>query len=110
MTENNLLEVLAPVGDMERLYAALDFGADAVYLGGSKLNLRAFADNFTNEQIREERAELVSRLQEEGNEVIDTVFENAPVDEDIAIYMLSQSIRYIGKVDGIVFMKGWEKA
>lgn len=63
-----------------------------------------------NEQIREERAELVSRLQEEGNEVIDTVFENAPVDEDIAIYMLSQSIRYIGKVDGIVFMKGWEKA
>ena len=24
MTENNLLEVLAPVGDMERLYAALD--------------------------------------------------------------------------------------
>lgn len=64
----------------------------------------------TNEQIREERAELVSRLQEEGNEVIDTVFENAPVDEDIAIYMLSQSIRYIGKVDGIVFMKGWEKA
>lgn len=64
----------------------------------------------TNEQIREERAELVSRLQEEGNEVIDTVFENAPVDEDIAIYMLSQSIRYIGKADGIVFMKGWEKA
>ncbi len=64
----------------------------------------------TNEQIREERAELVSRLQEEGNEVIDTVFENAPVDEDIAIYMLSQSIRYIGKVDEIVFMKGWEKA
>ena len=38
----------------------------------------------TNEQIREERAELVSRLQEEGNEVIDTVFENAPEDEDIA--------------------------
>ena len=64
----------------------------------------------TNEQIREERAELVSRLQEEGNEVIDTVFENAPEYEDIAIYMLSQSIRYIGKVDGIVFMKGWEKA
>lgn len=64
----------------------------------------------TNEQIREERAELVSRLQEEGNEVIDTVFENAPEDEDITIYMLSQSIRYIGKVDGIVFMKGWEKA
>ena len=64
----------------------------------------------TNEQIREQRAGLVTRLQEEGLEVVDTVFENAPADEDIAIYMLSQSIRYIGKVDAVYFMKGWEKA
>lgn len=64
----------------------------------------------TNEQIREGRAELVKRLEEEGHEVVDTVFENAPADEDVAIYMLSQSIRYIGKVDAIVFMPGWEKA
>ena len=62
----------------------------------------------TNEQIREERAELVKRLQEEGDEVVDTVFENAPADEDVAIYMLSQTIRYIGKVDAVVFMQGWE--
>ena len=64
----------------------------------------------TNEQIREERAELVKRLQEEGIEVVDTIFENTPADEDMAIYMLSQSIRYIGKVDALYFMKGWEKA
>lgn len=64
----------------------------------------------TNEQIREERAELVKELQKEGHEVIDTVFENAPADEDVAIYMLSQSIRYIGKVDALYFMKGWKKA
>jgi hypothetical protein len=64
----------------------------------------------TNEQIREQRAELVTRLQEEGLEVVDTVFENGPADEDIAIYMLSQSIKYIGKVDAVYFMKGWEKA
>ena len=64
----------------------------------------------TNEQIREERAKLVKRLQEEGDEVVDTVFENAPADEDVAIYMLSQSIRYIGKVDAVVFMKGWQDA
>lgn len=64
----------------------------------------------TKEQIREQRAELVTRLQEEGLEVVDTVFENGPADEDIAIYMLSQSIRYIGKVDAVYFMKGWEKA
>ena len=64
----------------------------------------------TNEQIREERAELVKQLETEGHEVVDTVFENAPENEDIAIYMLSQSIRYIGKVDGVVFMPGWENA
>lgn len=64
----------------------------------------------TNEQIREEREELVKRLREEGFEVVDTIFENAPADEDVAIYMLSQSIRYIGKVDTLYFMKGWEKA
>ena len=66
--------------------------------------------NKTNEQIRAERADLVKRFEEEGLEVIDTVFEEAPADEDIAIYMLSQSIRYIGKVDALYFMKGWEKA
>ncbi len=64
----------------------------------------------TNEQIREERANLIKKLEEQGNKVVDTVFENALANEDIAIYMLSQSIRYIGKVDGVVFMKGWEKA
>ena len=64
----------------------------------------------TNEQIRKERAELVKRLQEEGHEVVDTVFDTAPADEDVAIYMLSQSIRYIGKVDAVVFMQGWENA
>ena len=64
----------------------------------------------TNEQIREERANLIKKLEEQGNKVLDTVFENAPANEDIAIYMLSQSIKYIGKVDGVVFMRGWESA
>lgn len=64
----------------------------------------------TNEQIREEREELVKALTEEGYEVLDTVLENAPADEDAAIYCLSQSIRFLGKADMVVFMKGWEKA
>lgn len=64
----------------------------------------------TNEQIKEERAELVKKLESQGHEVLNTVFEEAPADEDMAIYMLSQSIRYIGKVDALYFMKGWENA
>ncbi|KOR25803.1 U32 family peptidase [Clostridium sp. L74] len=46
-------ELLAPAGNLEKLKTAINFGADAVYLGGSKLNLRAFADNFTDEQLQE---------------------------------------------------------
>ena len=46
-------EILAPAGNLEKLKTAIDYGADAVYLGGSKLNLRAFADNFTNEEMAE---------------------------------------------------------
>lgn len=50
---NKKVEILAPAGNLEKLKTAIDFGADAVYLGGSKLNLRAFADNFTNDEIRQ---------------------------------------------------------
>lgn len=49
----NKPELLAPAGSLEKLKTAIRFGADAVYLGGSKLNLRAFANNFTNEQLKE---------------------------------------------------------
>ncbi|MFL0268126.1 peptidase U32 family protein [Candidatus Clostridium radicumherbarum] len=45
-------ELLAPAGNLEKLKTAINFGADAVYMGGSKLNLRAFADNFDNEELK----------------------------------------------------------
>ena len=46
-------EILAPAGSLDRLKLAIDFGADAVYIGGGRLNLRAFSDNFTNEEMAE---------------------------------------------------------
>ena len=46
-------EVLAPAGSLEKLKIAVDFGADAVYIGGGKLNLRAFSDNFSNDEMIE---------------------------------------------------------
>ena len=64
----------------------------------------------TNEQIREERAELVKQLEAEGHEVVDTVFDLAPKGVDEAIYFLSKSIEFISQVDGLVFMPGWENA
>ncbi len=47
------LEVLSPAGDMERLEAAIEFGADAVYLGGKMFGMRAASPNFTDEQLKE---------------------------------------------------------
>jgi len=47
------LELLAPAGDLERLKIALMYGADAVYIGGPMLNLRANAINFTIDDIKE---------------------------------------------------------
>jgi len=46
-------ELLAPAGDLERLKIALKYGADAVYIGGPLLNLRANAINFTLDEIKE---------------------------------------------------------
>ena len=46
------LEVLAPAGDTERLDAALDFGADAVYLGGTAFGMRAGPKNFDAEALK----------------------------------------------------------
>lgn len=45
------LELLAPVGDKERLVAAVHFGCDAVYFGGTRFGLRAFANKFDEESI-----------------------------------------------------------
>ncbi|MBP3765970.1 MAG: U32 family peptidase [Bacilli bacterium] len=46
-------ELLAPAGDMERLKYALIYGADAVYIGGPLLGLRANAINFSFDEIKE---------------------------------------------------------
>ena len=46
------LEVLAPAGDYERLCAALDYGADAVYLGGKSFGMRAGPENFTYDSLK----------------------------------------------------------
>ncbi len=45
------MELLAPAGNFEKFLTALHFGADAVYLAGNRFGLRAFAGNFTDEEI-----------------------------------------------------------
>ncbi len=45
-------ELLAPAGDLERLRAAVDYGADAVYIAGKAFGMRTSPSNFTQDDMR----------------------------------------------------------
>ena len=49
----NKVELLAPAGDLEKLKIAIEYGADAVFCGGKQFSLRAKANNFTIEDLKE---------------------------------------------------------
>ena len=46
-------ELLAPAGSLEKLKFAILYGADAVYAGGRELSLRQYAENFTEDELKE---------------------------------------------------------
>ena len=54
LTDNfKIPELLCPAGDLTRLKAAVDFGADAVYLAGEEFGMRTAATNFGESDLRE---------------------------------------------------------
>lgn len=50
---NKDFELLAPAGNLEIFKGVIESGADAVYVGGSMFGARAYADNFTEEELLE---------------------------------------------------------
>ena len=46
------IELLAPAGNMERLEMAFNYGADACYFAGNNFGLRAYAQNFDNDELK----------------------------------------------------------
>lgn len=87
------IELLAPAGNMEKLKAAVHYGADAVYFGGRAFGLRAFSDNFTVEEL----AEAVDYLHARGKKGYLTlnVF---PRNDDIG-----ELKDFLGEIRGICF-------
>ena len=63
----------------------------------------------TEKEIKDEREELVKKLQEEGHEVLETVFEDFDCYASPIAY-LARSIEFLDKADAVVFMKGWQEA
>ncbi len=51
MGDKKKVELLAPAGNKEAFLGAIHAGADAVYLGGSRFGARAYADNFTEDEL-----------------------------------------------------------
>lgn len=51
--ERQNIELLAPAGTWEAFEAAINAGADAIYLGGAHFGARQYADNFGEEQMRQ---------------------------------------------------------
>ncbi|MBO5316356.1 MAG: U32 family peptidase [Clostridia bacterium] len=49
--KNSLPELLAPAGSFDALVAAVEGGADAVYVGGKRFGARAYAKNFDNDEL-----------------------------------------------------------
>ena len=73
------IELLSPAGDLERLKVTLLYGADAVYIGGEKYSLRANANNFTIEEVRE-ACSFAHKLGKRVHLTLNIVFHNEDMD------------------------------
>ena len=73
------IELLSPAGDLERLKVTLLYGADAVYIGGEKYNLRANANNFSLEEIKE-ACRFAHKLGKKVHLTLNIVFHNEDMD------------------------------
>ena len=73
------IELLSPAGDLERLKIACLYGADAVYIGGKNYSLRANANNFSIEEIKE-ACEYAHSLSKKVYLTLNIVFHNEDID------------------------------
>ena len=74
------IELLSPAGDLERLKVTLLYGADAVYIGGQSYSLRANANNFTIDEIRE-GCSFAHKLGKKVHLTLNIVFHNEDMEE-----------------------------
>ena len=90
-------ELLSPAGDFDCLKAAVSAGADAVYLGGSRLNARESAKNFSDEEL----VEAVNYCHLKGVKVYITL--NTVV-SDREIAELENYIKFLAEIniDGVI--------
>ena len=79
-------ELLLPAGDLDRLKTAFIYGADAVYIGGYNYSLRANANNFSLEEMKE-AVEFAHELNKKVYVTVNMVFHNEDL-KDLDEYLL----------------------
>ncbi len=79
----NNIELLAPSGSMESLIMAVQNGADAVYLGGTRFSARAYASNFTEEEL-EEAVDYCHSYGVKVNITLNTLLKDNELDEAVS--------------------------
>ncbi len=72
-------ELLLPAGDLNRLKFACMYGADAVYIGGYNYSLRANANNFSLDEIKE-AVEFAHRLNKKVFVTVNMIFHNVDLE------------------------------
>jgi putative protease len=93
----NKIELLAPAGNMECLIAAINNGADAVYLGGKKFGARAFSNNFNDEEMVE-AIKLAHKNNVKVYVTVNTIIFNEEI-EDVINYL---KFLYCNHVDAVL--------
>jgi len=73
------IELLSPAGDLERLKIACLYGADAIYFGGKEYSLRANANNFSIEEIKE-ACDFAHQMGKKVYLTLNIVFHNEDID------------------------------
>ena len=79
-------ELLAPAGSFEILKAVIEAGADAVYVGGSQFGARAYANNFSEEEL----LEAIDYVHLRGCKLfltVNTLFKNQEIKEQLYDYL-----------------------
>lgn len=93
----NNIELLAPSGSMESLIMAVQNGADAVYLGGTRFSARAYASNFTEQEL-EDAVDYCHSYGVKVNITLNTLLKDSELDEAVSY---AQFLYTIG-VDAVI--------
>lgn len=96
-------ELLAPAGSLDKLKAAVAYGADAVYVAGQKYGLRSAAENFTLDELAEGVA-----IAHEGQSST-SAFSGAKVRRSTKVYVVLNSFLHDADLPGLrTFLKDIE--